>query len=324
MRLDLSFDRWETRTPFVTSRGSLTSIETLTVELESDGARGRGEALGVDYRGEDARTMGDQIEGLRREIERGADRDALSRLLPPGGARNALDCALWDLEAKATATSVWRRVGLEPRALTTAYTLSLAAPEAMAAEAAAHLAYPILKLKLDADDPITRLEAVRPARPEAQLLVDANGAWSLALLQEIAPRLAELGVAMVEQPLPAGADDELAGWSSSVTLCADESCQTRRELDYIAERYGMVNVKLDKSGGLTEALALAAACRERGLELMVGNMLGSSLAMAPAFVVGQLCRFVDLDGPLLQSRDREHQIRYEGALMQPPSRALWG
>ncbi len=324
MKLVLSFDRWEMRTPFVTSQGSLASIETLAVELESGGARGRGEALGVGYRGEDARSMADQIEHVRREIECGPDREALSRLLPPGGARNALDCALWDLEAKVTGTSVWRRLDLESRPLTTAYTLSLTTPEAMATEAVAHRRYPILKLKLDSADPIARLAAVRAARPEAELLVDANGGWSLDLLREIAPRLVELGVAMVEQPLPAGADDELAGWSSPVTLCADESCQTRRELDRVAARYAMINVKLDKTGGLTEALALAAACRGRGLELMVGNMLGSSLAMAPAFVIGQLCRFVDLDGPLLQTRDREQAIRYQGAVMSPPPRSLWG
>jgi len=324
MKLELSFDRWEMRRPFVTSQGGLSSIETLTVQLEHGGARGWGEALGVDYRGEDARTMGDQIEELRREIELGADRTTVARLLPPGGARNALDCALWDLEAKTAATSIWRRLAVEPRPLTTAYTLSLAAPAAMAAEAAAHHDYPILKLKLDADEPLARLAAVRAERPDAVLLVDANGGWTLDLLQQIATRLAELVVAMVEQPLPPGADDELAGWSSPVTLCADESCQTRDELDHVAARYDMVNVKLDKTGGLTEGLALADACRQRGLELMVGNMLGSSLAMAPAFVIGQLCRFVDLDGPLLQASDRQEAIRYEGAVMQPPPRALWG
>jgi L-alanine-DL-glutamate epimerase-like enolase superfamily enzyme len=322
--LDLSFDRWRMRIPFVTSQDNLTSIETLTVVLEEGGARGWGEALGVDYRGEDARTMGDQIEQLRPEIERGVDRQALARLLPPGGGRNALDCALWDLEAKAAATRIWRRLKIEPQPLTTAYTLSLAEPQGMAAEAVGRRRFPILKLKLDADDPVARLTAVRAARPEAELLVDANGSWSFELLQEIAPRLLELGVAMVEQPLPADADDDLANWSSPVTLCADESCQTRREIDHVAERYGMVNIKLDKTGGLSEALALADACRERGLELMVGNMLGSSLAMAPAFVIGQLCRFVDLDGPLLQTRDRQRAIRYEGAVMQPPPEPLWG
>ncbi len=324
MRLELSFDRWRMRTPFVTSKGGLTSIETLTVRLEHDGVSGWGEALGVDYRGETARRMGEQIEILRGEIERGVDRRALWRLLPPGGARNAVDCALWDLEVKAAESTIWRRLELEPRPLVTAYTLSLAAPEAMAAEAAAHDRCPILKIKLDVEDPLGRLAAVRAARPEAELLVDANGAWSLDLLREIAPRLAELGVAMVEQPLPQGEDDELAGWSSPVTLCADESCQTRRDLDHVAARYGMVNIKLDKTGGLTEALELAGACRERGLELMVGNMLGSSLAMAPAFVIGQLCRFVDLDGPLLQAGDRAEPIRYDGAVMHPPPAALWG
>ena len=324
MKLELSFDRWRMRTPFVTSKGGVTSIETLTVRLEHDGAAGWGEALGVHYLGESPRRMRDQVEALRGEIERGVDRRALWRLLPPGGARNALDCALWDLEVKAAGSTIWRRLGLEPRPLTTAYTLSLAAPEAMAAEAAAHPHCPILKLKLDADDPLRRLAAVCAERPEAELLVDANGAWSLDLLREIAPRLAELGVALVEQPLRHGEDDELAGWRSPVTLCADESCQTRRELDHVTGRYGMVNIKLDKTGGLTEALDLAEECRRRGLELMVGNMLGSSLAMAPAFVIGQLCRFVDLDGPLLQDGDRPAPIPYEGAVMGLPPAALWG
>ena len=324
MRLELSFDRWRMRRPFVTSQGELNSIETLTVQLERDGERGWGEALGVDYRGEDARTMAAQIEEVRRKIERGPDRAALAGLLPAGGARNALDCALWDLEVKAAATSIWARLRLEPRQLTTAYTVSLADPAEMAAEATAMHDCPILKLKLDAEDPVARLTAVRAVRPEAVLLIDANGAWSLSLLREIAPRLTALGVAMVEQPLPRGADDELANWSSPVTLCADESCQTRDELDHVTARYGMVNIKLDKTGGLTEALALVEACRERGLGLMVGNMLGSSLAMAPAFVVGQFCRFVDLDGPLLQASDRQAAIRYEGAVMRPPASALWG
>jgi L-alanine-DL-glutamate epimerase-like enolase superfamily enzyme len=180
MKLELSFDRWPMRRPFVTSQGGLNAIETLTVRLDRGGARGWGEALGVDYRGEDARTMGEQIEQVRRQIERLADRTGLARLLPPGGARNALDCALWDLEVKATSMSIWQRLGLEPRALTTAYTLSLAASEAMAAEAATQRQYPILKLKLDADSPIARLAAVRAARPEAVLLVDANGGWTAA------------------------------------------------------------------------------------------------------------------------------------------------
>ena len=324
MRLEISYDRWRMRSPFVTSQGGLTDIETLTVTLESGGRRGRGEALGVHYLGEDARRLGHQLEVLRPEIERGVDRRALWRLLPPGGARNALDCALWDLEAKLAGTTIWRLLEMEAGALTTAYTLSLGSPEEMAAEAAARRRYPLLKLKLDAADPLARLAAVRSARPEAELVVDANGDWSLELLKEIAPGLSELGVAMVEQPLAAGADDDLEGWSSPVTLCADESCQTRRDLDQVAGRYGMVNIKLDKTGGLTEALELARGCRERGLELMVGNMLGSSLAMAPAFVIGQLCRFVDLDGPLLQSEDREPPIRYDGAVMSPPPRGLWG
>jgi L-alanine-DL-glutamate epimerase-like enolase superfamily enzyme len=324
MKFDVVLDRWQLRAPFVTSQGELAEIETVTVVLESGGFRGRGEALGVDYQGESARRMREQLEALRGEIERAVDRRALWRLLPPGGARNALDCALWDLEAKAAGSTVWRLVGCEPRSLTTAYTLSLGSAAAMAAEAEERRSYPLLKLKLDAADPLERLAAVRASRPDAELVVDANGSWTLSLVERIAPQLVELGVAMVEQPLPAGADDALEGWRSPLPLCADESCQTRRDLEQVARRYSMVNIKLDKTGGLSEALELVTGCREAGIELMVGNMLGSSLAMAPACVVGGYCRFVDLDGPLLQTRDRRHPIRYEGALMQPPSSRLWG
>jgi L-alanine-DL-glutamate epimerase-like enolase superfamily enzyme len=194
----------------------------------------------------------------------------------------------------------------------------------MAAAASAAAAYPVLKLKLDADRPAQRLGAVRAARPEAELLVDANGSWTRALLDELSETLVAQRVALLEQPLPPGADHELEGFASPVPLCADESFQSRGDLEQIAGLYGAVNVKLDKCGGLTEALRIVDACAERGIELMVGNMLGSSLAMAPAMVVAQRCRWVDLDGPLLQARDREHPLRYEGALVSPPDPLLWG
>jgi L-alanine-DL-glutamate epimerase-like enolase superfamily enzyme len=208
--------------------------------------------------------------------------------------------------------------------VTTAFTLSLDAPAAMAAASQRAAAYPVLKLKLDADDPGARIAAVRVARPDAELLVDANGSWSAALLAELAPALVDHRVALVEQPLPAGADAALADWDAPVPLCADESSQTSAGLEGLAERYRFVNVKLDKCGGLTEALRIVERCRELGLGLMVGNMLGSSLAMAPAFVVAQHCRFVDLDGPLLQATDRDPPMRYEGAILHAPPPELWG
>ena len=208
--------------------------------------------------------------------------------------------------------------------MTTAFTLSLDTPAAMAVAARRAAGYPVLKLKLDAERPAERLAAVRAARPDAELLVDANGSWTPELLAELAPTLVEQRVALVEQPLPAGGDAALAGWRSPVPLCADESCQSSADLELVATRYQVVNVKLDKCGGLTDALRMVERCRALGLEVMVGNMLGSSLAMAPAFVVAQWCRWVDLDGPLLQRTDRENAMRYEGARLMPPAPGLWG
>jgi len=352
--MSIAFDEWPLREPFVIAGSTTESIVTVAVTLEHDGARGWGEALGVDYLGETAESIREQLEASRSEIEElgrlvefavGGDaavgageaagsplaasvgngfREALAALLPAGGARNAVDCALWDLRCKRSGRTIWSWLDLEPRPVLTAFTLSLDEPAAMAAAAQHAAAYPLLKLKLDADDPAARIAAVRAARPDAELLVDANGSWSAALLAELAPALVDRRVALVEQPLPAGADGALADWDAPVPLCADESSQTSADLDALAARYRFVNVKLDKCGGLTEALRIVERCRELGLGLMVGNMLGSSLAMAPAFVVAQHCRWVDLDGPLLQRTDRKPPMRYEGALLYPPPRDLWG
>ncbi len=332
-RLEVAIESWPLAAPFRTAKESLERIETVTVELSEGEARGRGEALGVDYRGETPASIAAQIEGVRGEVESGASREELATRLPAGGARNALDCALWDLEARLTGVPVAERLGLRPRSVTTAYTVSLDTPERMAAEAAAHRDQPLLKLKLGPDDPAGLAAAVRRARPEATLIADANESWTLDVLRRAAPDLARLGVELIEQPLPApgspgaariGADDDLAGYRSPVPLCADESCDTTSDLDRVAERYQAVNVKLDKAGGLTEALRLVEAARRRGLGLMVGNMLGTSLAMAPAFLVAQHCRWIDLDGPLLLARDREPPIRYAGGRMAPPPPRLWG
>jgi L-Ala-D/L-Glu epimerase / N-acetyl-D-glutamate racemase len=324
----IALDEWPLREPFVIAGLTTTAIVTVTVELAEGSARGRGEALGVDYLGETAESIRDQLEACRAAIARHSAETlrhaVVESLLPPGGARNALDCALWDLRAKLDRRSVWSALGVEPRPVVTAFTLSLDAPAAMADAARRAAAYPLLKLKLDGDDPAARLAAVRAARPDAELLVDANGSWRFDLLAGLGPALVAHRVALVEQPLPAGADDALEGWRSPVALCADESCQSLADLAAVANRYQAVNVKLDKCGGLTDALRMVERCEALGLALMVGNMLGSSLAMAPAFVVAQRCRWVDLDGPLLQASDRATPMRYDGAILAPPSPELWG
>jgi L-alanine-DL-glutamate epimerase-like enolase superfamily enzyme len=324
MKISVSTERWEMTMPFVTSREAITYIDTMTVCLAEDGACGRGEALGVDYLGESAGTMSSQLEDVRSELTTGVDFDEINRLLPPGGARNALDCALWDLRAKQSGKRVWNMLGIPSRPVTTVYTLSLDTPERMAAQALAHVQFPVLKLKLDQERIGERLKAIREARPDATLIIDANGAWSIPLLDSVADDLLACGVAMVEQPLPMGRDPALEGLDYPVTLCADESCQSRSDLRSIGNRYRMVNIKLDKCGGLSEAMKMVNWCRQNGLQLMVGNMLGSSLAMAPAFLVAQYCRYVDLDGPLWQKTDREAPIRYEGARMHGPETTLWG
>jgi L-alanine-DL-glutamate epimerase-like enolase superfamily enzyme len=245
--------------------------------------------------------------------------------LPAGGARNAVDCALWDLEAKMTGTTIWELTGIAPKVLETVYTISIeATPEAMAAHAASVANLPLLKVKLDGNQPLERMRAVRQARPDARIVVDANQGWNFGQLKSLAPAFADLGVLMIEQPLPRGGDAALEGYRSPVPLCADESCLHLGELEQAARRYQMINMKLDKTGGLTHALELARRARDRGLGLMVGSMCGSSLAMAPTFVVGCLCDVVDLDGPLLMKRDRLPGLRYSNGKVEPPARELWG
>ena len=258
-------------------------------------------------------------------MKNGLDRVALQDRLPPGAARNALDCAFWDLEAKRTGTPVWRLAGLaEPRPAATAYTISLGAPEAMREKAAENADRPLLKIKLGADGDLQRVRAARAGAPNARLIVDANEGWTLAQYQALAPELARLGVALVEQPLPAADDCALAGVERPVPVCADESCHGLNSLPKLARKYDAVNIKLDKTGGLTEALRLKRQAEAEGFRIMVGCMLGTSLAMAPAFLLTEGVDFIDLDGPLLLAKDREAPIRYAGSLMFPASAALWG
>lgn len=297
----------------------------VVVELADGPYAGRGEAVPYARYGETMAGVLAEIEAARAAVESGADRMALQQLLPPGAARNALDCALWDLEAKQAGVRAWALAGrprLDP--VKTCYTLSLDTPGAMAGAARDHARRPMLKLKIGGADDLDRVEAVRAAAPRTRLIVDANEGLSFEELTRLAPEFARLDVQLVEQPLPAGEDAALEGWTSPVPLCADESLHTRAELADCARRYACVNIKLDKAGGLTEALATAAEARAVGLEVMVGCMVATSLAMAPAMIVAQGARFVDLDGPLLLARDREPGLVITGSLIEPPPPALWG
>lgn len=298
-------------------------MDIVYVEIHEEGATGRGEAAGIYYLDETGDSMRAQILSVLPAIEGGASREDLLRLLPAGGARNALDCALWDLEAKRAGKTIWELTGIDPGSTQTVLTVGLDTPEVMAASAAG-IASSRIKVKLSGDDPLERILAVRKARPDADIIVDANQGWSFAQLVELAPKFRELRIAMIEQPLPRGADAELEDFGSPVPLCADESCLDTSEFEQAARRYQVINIKLDKTGGLTEALALANLARERGLDVMVGNMVGTSLAMAPGCVVAQLCRFVDLDGPCFLVRDRAHAIHYDDGAMSLPTAALWG
>lgn len=323
--LSVHVEQWRLVQPFRISRHVWETSNPVVVEIADGEHVGRGEASGLYYLDETSESMLEQIDRVAPHIRAGASREELLELLPHGGARNAVDCALWDLEAKKAGRTIWELTGITPKPLTTVFTIGIEADaEVMGQRAAEAKEHPALKIKLSADTPLERMQAVRAARPDAALVVDANQAWSFAELQRLAPRFAELGVSMIEQPLPRGEDEALAGYQSPVPLCADESCLHTGELDAASARYQMINIKLDKSGGLTEALRLARKAEERGLGLMVGNMVGTSLAMAPSFVIGQLCQFIDLDGPLLLREDRALGMRYERGTVHVPNPALWG
>ncbi len=321
----MHIERWPAIRPFRITGVVWDSFDSIVVELGRDACVGRGEALGVYYSHETVETLLADVERIGPRLEAGIDREELQTLLPPGGARNALDCALWDLEAKISGRTIWDLTGVEPKSLETVFTIGLeATPEAMADKAAAATVHGVLKVKLDGDRPLERVQAIRAARPDARIVVDANQGWSFEQLVAIAPGFAELEVAMIEQPLRRGAEAPLASYRSPVPLCADESCLHLGELEQAARRYQFINIKLDKTGGLTHALELAGAARARGLGLMVGCMGGSSLAMAPTFVAGCLCDLVDIDGPLLQRTDRIPGIRYDGGRVSVFGPEVWG
>ena len=306
---------------FTISRGSKTEARVVTATIARDGITGRGEC--VPY----AR-YGETVEGVRDAVAAvppGTTREALQSLLPPGAARNAADCALWDWEAKRAGRRAWDLAGLPaPGPVVTAFTLSLDAPGAMEAAARANAHRPLLKIKLGTPDDMPRLEAVRRGSPAASLIVDANEGWTPEVYADLAPHLLRLGVALVEQPLPAGQDEALAHMPRPVPVCADESCHDRASLGALKGRYDMVNVKLDKTGGLTEALLLREEARAMGLGLMVGCMVGTSLAMAPAVLLAQGAQVADLDGPLLLAEDRPTPLAYDERGVHPPEPSLWG
>lgn len=316
---------WPYVRPFRIAYQVSTVAETIQVQLTDGSYVGRGEALGVSYHGETVESMLAELQRAKGALCAGISRSELPTVLAAGGARNAVDCALWDLEAKRMQRRVWDLAGFSSVGqITTDYTIGLDTPEAMARIAATLHRHPILKLKLCGNQDLERVTAVRAARPDADLVVDANQAWTHTDLKDLVPEFAKLGVRLIEQPLPVGKDDVLLGTEYAVPLCADESCQTTESLPELVGKYQYVNIKLDKTGGLTEALRLASEAKSRGFRLMVGCMGGSSLSMAPAFVVGQLCDFADLDGPLLCSKDMAPAIQYLSGLMSPPERLLWG
>jgi L-alanine-DL-glutamate epimerase-like enolase superfamily enzyme len=323
--LTIRAESWPIAGSFTISRGSKTAADVIVVEIRDGAHVGCGECVPYPRYDETIDGAVAAIERLRPRIEGGLDCAALQAALPAGAARNAVDCALWDLEAKRGGRPAWQLAGLAPpRAVTTAYTLSLGTVESMAAAARANAGRPLLKLKLSGPGDLDRVRAVHENAPRARLIVDANEAWTPEIFAELAPQLAPLGVELIEQPLPAGDDAALARLARPVPVCADESCHDTASLSGIRGRYDAVNIKLDKTGGLTEALRLAAAARAEGLALMVGCMVATSLAMAPALLIAQDARWVDLDGPLLLARDREPGLIYEGNLVQPALPALWG
>ena len=324
-RLTAAEERWPLADAFVISRGAKTEARLVVAEISEAGARGRGECTPYERYGETPASVLAEIERVRPEVEAGCGRDSLQALLPPGAARNALDCALWDLEARQSGVPAWRAAGrlrLDP--VKTAYTLSLGERHEMAEAAARAARRPMLKLKLGGAGDLERVRAVRQAAPRTRLIVDANEDWDFETLRALAPQLAELDVKLIEQPLPAGEDAALEGYASPVPLCADESLHSRAELAACARRYACINIKLDKAGGLTEALALAAEARAAGLAIMVGSMVATSLSMAPALILAQGAEFVDLDGPLLLAEDRRPGLRYLGSMIEPPPPELWG
>lgn len=321
MQIDIQTESFPLAEVFTIARGSRTHAEVLAVNITRDGHTGRGECVPYSRYDETLESVHKQIESLPSDF----DRQSLQTLLPAGAARNAVDCALWDLEAKTKGRRVWELAGLyEPQPQVTAFTLSLDDPPKMKQAAAKNAHRPLLKIKLGTPDDMPRLEAVRAGAPEARIIVDANEGWTAEVYKELAPHLLRLGVTMVEQPLPAGEDAMLGEIERPLPVCADESCHDRESLPALKGRYDMINIKLDKTGGFTEALALKEQGLKEGYDIMVGCMVGSSLAMAPAVLVAQEASITDLDGPLLLAEDREFPLKFDEQGVHPPEAKLWG
>ena len=324
-KLAASIERWPIAGSFTISRGAKTEAVTVVATICHGGHQGRGECVPYPRYGETPEATLQALEAMREPIANGLDRQALQAAMPAGAARNALDCALLDLEAKSCGKRVWALLGRPaPRPCTTAFTISLGTPEAMAAATAKAAHRPLLKIKLGGDGDDARISAVRKAAPESELIVDANEAWTPDNLEHNLAACARAGVTLVEQPLPAGRDEALARIKRPIAVCADESVHDRAGLAALVGRYDAVNVKLDKTGGLTEALAMAAEAERLGFRLMVGCMVATSLAMAPAVLLAQRAQVVDLDGPLLLAKDRPDGLRYDNSMVYPPTPALWG
>ena len=306
---------------FRISRGARTQAEVVTVIYEKDGIIGRGECVPYARYDETLESVTKQIEDLPDNI----DKETLQETLPPGAARNAVDCALWDFECKKLDQRIWETANIQkPEKNITAYTLSLDKPENMFKQAEKNSNRPLLKIKLGTANDMPRLEAVRKGAPNSEIIVDANEGWDAEVYSQLAPKLVKLGVKLVEQPLPADKDDDLIGLPRPLPICADESCHDRKSLEKLIGKYDFVNIKLDKTGGLTEALLLKNKALEAGFKIMVGCMVGSSLAMAPATLIAQNATFVDLDGPLLLAQDRQHGLLYDESWVHPPVKDLWG
>jgi L-Ala-D/L-Glu epimerase len=325
LRFGARIESWPIAGSFTISRGAKREAVTVVAEVSQDDLTGRGECVPYSRYGETPEATLEALRAVADAAAGGIGREALQTAMPPGAARNALDCALIDLEAKRGGQRAWTLLGRsEPKACTTAYTISLGTPEAMA-EATAKAAHrALLKIKLGGDGDPERIAAVRRAAPQSELIVDANEAWTARNLERNLNACAEAGVTLVEQPLPAGQDEALGRIKRPIKVCADESVHDRKSLDGLRGRYDAVNIKLDKTGGLTEALAMADAAHALGFDIMVGCMVATSLSMAPSMLLTPLARFVDLDGPLLLAHDREHGLRYDGSLVYPPDTTLWG
>ncbi len=324
-RLTVTSRAWPLARPLMTAHGVKTTVDVVVAEISDVESRGRGEGVPLQRYGESIDSVVAAIDAMKGAVFSGLDRDTLQHAMPPGAARNALDCAFWDMDAKRAYRSVAELAGLGAvPPLMTAFTVGFDTPDKMAAQAAANRARPLLLLKLGGDGDVERVRAVRHAVPASRLIVDANESWNEAQLRAFMPALVDCRVELIAQPLPADADEALARWEGPIPLCADASCRTVADLDRLDGKYAAITIKLDKAGGLTEALALAAVAKRRGLRIMVGGGIGTSLGIAPALLVAQGAEIVCLDGPLHLASDRVPGLRYEGSTIHPAEPNLWG